>query len=55
MVSEVIQGGKAIIKPDCIEAFIYDQEGNLQPFKIANNKMNQYFIQWLQRHDRCTS
>jgi len=47
-----ISGGKAELKDGVISAFIYDQEGTLQPLKVKDTLMNRCFIQWLQRHDR---
>lgn len=54
MTAPVISGGKALVTDEVIECFIYDQEGTLQPMRLPNNRMTQYFVQWLQRHDRYT-
>jgi hypothetical protein len=37
-----------------IEAWIYDQEGNRQPFLMADTQFNRDFAEWLRIHDRYT-
>jgi len=38
-----------------IDAWIYDQEGNCQPFPMKDTPMNRAFAEWLRVHDRYTS
>lgn len=37
-----------------IEARIYDQEGNLQPFNMSESRSNALFAEFLRVHDRYT-
>jgi hypothetical protein len=37
-----------------VEARIYDQEGNLQPFPMKDTPFNRQFSRWLREHDRYT-
>lgn len=37
-----------------IEAWIYDQEGQLQPFRMKDTPFNRAFAEWLRVHDRYT-
>jgi len=37
-----------------IMAVIYDQEGNLMPFKMSDTPENRLFATWLKLHDRYT-
>ena len=37
-----------------IDARIYDQQGNLQPFPMRDCADNRHFAAWLRQHDRYT-
>lgn len=37
-----------------VEARIYDQEGNLQPFNMKDTPDNRHFAEFLRIHDRYT-
>ena len=39
---------------DIVEAFIYDQEGNLLPFNMKRTDFTERFREWLAIHDRYT-